>query len=525
MSPLRRGTLQGASFPLTALLVSVASACGDAAPPADARLEDVPRVEDLPRPPDVARAEDAGVDSAADAPATADAPSGMDTPATPDLPAADVAATLDTPPSRDAPAEVSADVGTSSPQLAFPGAEGFGARAEGGRGGTTLLVTNLNDSGPGSLRAAVERAGRRVVQFAVHGVIQLRSPLTVREPYLTLDGRGALDPGEAGITLRDHSFNINTHDVIVRYLRVRLGDYAVARRVITARDRRPAGSDDLDCINIDNARDVILDHVSASWSADEVISVTRSHNVTVQWSIVSEPLGGLRDGIYIHPYGDNHQYCANNSAATLTYHHNLFAHFRFRGPQFEPNDAAAWRAPDNPSFEAVNNVVYGYTDSGSRFRHGFELASDRNARAQYLFHFVGNRYLDPSGNETEIHAAVDMGVEPNIRAYFRDNLGPHRGPSDPQTALVFTSTNARDPIRSNAAAMRQVSATPLFTSTVPVTTQPADVARDAVFASAGCDLQRDVIDQRVVSDARAGRPALLRVTQEGLPGGWPSYHP
>lgn len=490
----------------------VDAAAPDAAP--DVVASDIAPAIDVSDAPDVSEVRDAHLDDLPMAPDIAPRDAATDIVA--DATTADVAP-------RDAGAR--ADGGPMSRELAFVGAEGFGAYAQGGRGGAVYTVTNLNDSGDGSFRWAVERAGRRIVQFAVHGVIQLRTPIDVREPYVTIDGRGALDPGEAGITLRDHTLNIATHDVIVRYLRVRHGDFATARSVITAHRTRPANSDDLDCINIDRSNDVIVDHVSASWSADEVISVTNSHNVTVQWSIISEPLGGLRDGIYIHPYGDTHHYCANDSASTLTFHHNLFAHFRFRGPQFEPNDAAAWRSPDNPSFEAVNNVVYGYTDSGSRFRYGFELASDRNARAQYYFHFVGNRYVDPTGNETEIHAAIDVGVEPNVRAYFLDNIGPHRRAGDAQTALVFTGTNAQGNVRSNAAAMRQVSSTPLFTSTVPVTVQSADAARDAVLAAAGCDLARDVIDARVVADVRANRPAVLRVTQEGLPGGWPSYHP
>lgn len=432
----------------------------------------------------------------------------------------------------DAEAGQEAAVGDAQPAeagprvLAFPGAEGFGAYSEGGRGGVVYTVRNLADSGEGSFRWAVERPGRRIVEFAVTGTIQLLSPIDLRDPYVTIDGATALRIDPAGITLRDHTLNIATHDVVVRYLKVRHGDYAVARSVLTAHLTRPRNSDDLDCINIDRSQNVLLDHISASWSADEIISVTNSHNVTIQWSILSEPLGGLRDGIYIHPYGDNHHYPANNSASTLTYHHNLFAHFRFRGPQFEPNDAAAWRSPDNPSFEAVNNVVYAYTDSGSRFRYGFELASDRNALARYFFHFVGNRYLDSTGNETELHAATDVGVEPNILAYFRDNIGPHRRSTDPQTALVFTSTGATGNIRSNAAALRQVSASPLFVSTVPVTVQSADAAMTAVLAGAGATLgTRDVIDARVVADARANRAARLVVTQEGLAGGWPSYHP
>lgn len=161
---------------------------------------------------------------------------------------------------------------------AFDGAEGFGAYSEGGRGGTVYTVTNLSDSGTGSFRWAVERTGRRIVQFAVDGVIQLKSPINITEPNITIDGRGALGPGASGITLRDHTLNIRTKHVVVRYLRIRLGDYAVAKSVITARRTRPSGSDDLDCVNIDRAENVILDHLSLGWSADEIVSVTNSRN-------------------------------------------------------------------------------------------------------------------------------------------------------------------------------------------------------------------------------------------------------
>lgn len=128
----------------------------------------------------------------------------------------------------------------------------------------------------------------------------------------------------------------------------------------------------------------MLDHLSMSWSTDEIVSVTNSENVTVQWSIMSEPIGNPR----AHPYGDDHAFAANNSASTLTYHPNLFAHYRFRGPQFEANDMQ-----DNPrafdaNFEAVNNVVYGYTSSGSRYRTGFERDRDRTREVDFNYHFV-----------------------------------------------------------------------------------------------------------------------------------------
>src|SRR5712692_6968373 len=104
---------------------------------------------------------------------------------------------------------------------AFPGAEGFGSTTPGGRGGKVTFVTNLNDSGAGSLRAACEAEGPRIVIFRVSGLITLASPITVKSPYLTIAGQTA--PGD-GICLRNFTFNIATHDVVVRYLRSRLGD-------------------------------------------------------------------------------------------------------------------------------------------------------------------------------------------------------------------------------------------------------------------------------------------------------------
>jgi len=157
---------------------------------------------------------------------------------------------------------------------AFPGAEGFGATTPGGRGGRVILVTNLDDAGPGSFRAACDAEGPRIVMFRVAGTIALKKAITVRNPFLTIAGQSA--PGE-GICLRDDSFAIATHDVVVRYVRCRLGD-------VSARES--------DCIDLLNgAHDCILDHCSATWSIDECLSTSGDNqNCTIQWCLIGEAL-------------------------------------------------------------------------------------------------------------------------------------------------------------------------------------------------------------------------------------------
>jgi hypothetical protein len=168
---------------------------------------------------------------------------------------------------------------------AFPGAEGAGAATPGGRGGKVHVVTNLADSGPGSFREAVTAEGPRTVVFGVAGLITLETPVVIDHPYLTLAGQTA--PGD-GVCIRGQSVHINTHDVVIRYLRFRRGELKV-------RD---------DALGGYPTADVIVDHVSASWGLDENLSLYRwikplggdrlqkmpLERVTIQWSISSEAL-------------------------------------------------------------------------------------------------------------------------------------------------------------------------------------------------------------------------------------------
>ncbi len=167
----------------------------------------------------------------------------------------------------------------SARTLAFPGAEGAGRFAAGGRGGAVLRVTSLADSGPGSLRAAVEARGPRTILFDVAGTIRLASDLVIREPRVTIAGQSA--PG-GGVALADGTLIVHADDVIIRHLRVRRGD------------RTPGEGDS---IWIEGGRRIILDHVSASWSVDETLSASARYDrgegycdLTVQWSIIAESL-------------------------------------------------------------------------------------------------------------------------------------------------------------------------------------------------------------------------------------------
>ena len=177
--------------------------------------------------------------------------------------------------------------------LAFPGAEGAGRFSQGGRGGAVIKVTNLNDAGPGSLRAAVEAKGPRTVVFEVAGTIQLKSDLKISQPRITIAGQTA--PG-GGITLRDHTLVVSADDVVIRFIRSRLGDESKTES---------------DAIWINNGRRIILDHVSASWSVDETLSASARYgeegqgffDLTVQWSIIAESMARSLHAKGDHGYG------------------------------------------------------------------------------------------------------------------------------------------------------------------------------------------------------------------------------
>ncbi|MBN1951637.1 MAG: hypothetical protein JW801_10565 [Bacteroidales bacterium] len=236
---------------------------------------------------------------------------------------------------------------------AFPTAEGYGAYATGGRGGSVLYVTNLNEDGPGSLREALESEGPRTVVFAVSGTLALSDLIQIKNPYLTIAGQTA--PAK-GITLINSGIAIKTHDVIIRHIRIRPGD---------ASDGYPY--EDRDAIVIgNNSYNVILDHVSASWAVDEIISTwSEPQQITVQWSIFSEALSYSK-----HPEGEHSKaFLIASNTQKISVHHNLFAHNNDRTPAI---------VGEGVTGDLVNNLVYNwgqhaFTYSSSPAEHGCNI--------------------------------------------------------------------------------------------------------------------------------------------------------
>jgi len=396
------------------------------------------------------------------------------------------------------------------PQLAFPGAEGFGAHAKGGRGGDVYYVTNLNDSGPGSLRNGIITAnGPRTIVFKISGNIALQSTLTINKPYITIAGQTA--PGD-GICLKDYSLNVaNTHDVVVRGLRVRRGD------VVVRATGQPTGSAGLDTVSIDDSSDVIFDHCSLSWSCDEILGIVQNQNVTIQWCIISEPLGD--PAALIHPYGTNHAYGMNCSATTLSVHHNLIAKYVIRGPQFEANDASAGQGYEVWK-EAVNNVMFDYRNSGSRYRTGVEVGA---GNVPFRFHFIKNFYIrNPSRTSAqEIEVLTNFGVTNTVKVHVTGNIGPSR-PNDNGDQWALVKLDAGDvPIRQASAAItNQMSDLPLFTVPAPVTQHSASNAYKQVISLAGYYPLRDAVDWRVISNV-VNRQYFDFLQSQSQVGGWP----
>jgi len=401
-------------------------------------------------------------------------------------------------------------VGATSPSRAvaqtpaFPGAEGFGALASGGRGGDVYIVTNLNDSGTGSLRDGVTKRTTgvpRTIVFAVSGTIYLNSTLRITVGNLTIAGQTA--PGD-GICLARGSLDISgSSNVIIRFIRSRFGDaLGIEGDAFSSRD----------------ASNVIIDHCSFSWSVDECASAYRNTNFTIQWSIASE---ALRDSV--HSKGP-HGYGGIWGGLGTSFHHNLLAHNDSRNPRF------SGAGSHNTAGELVdfrNNVIYNWrintTYGGEPTNSG--LPSRQNVVNNYYKpgpvtpnNTLRYRVLNPSAA-----AAPEAGASPYGLFHV---LGNHATASTTVTADNWNG-GVQGPTAAQLVAMRINTA---FTAPA-VATQSALDAYPLVLAYAGCRLPvRDSVDTRVVSDVQQGI-ATFRGSKNNYPGiidsqndvgGWPA---
>jgi hypothetical protein len=365
--------------------------------------------------------------------------------------------------------------------LAFSGAEGYGRFARGGRGGVVVEVTNLNDSGPGSLRDALTGDyGPRIVVFQVSGLITLNSPLTISQPYITLAGQTA--PGK-GICVRGHPLGMSGgKDVIIRHVRSRPGDIAG----VTLNGSGMAGSDHC-----------IMDHCSISWGIDEEMSTRTSKNVTLQRTLISEALNIA--GHQNYPAGTKHGYAASVGGDIASLHHNLLAHCEGRNWSMAGGlDAAGYFAG---RLDIFNNVVYNW---GTRTTDG----------GAHEVNFVNN-YYRPGAATTHFYAlTANYDNFPGTQQYyFTGNVMPGYFDENTQTA-GRRAVNGTGTVPTSYSPWVNA---PFFPSYATIDT--ARTAYKRVLSDVGCNQPlSDDLDIRVIRETRDG---TYTYTGKGPYGGSP----
>ena len=377
-------------------------------------------------------------------------------------------------------------VASSAEIIAFPGAEGFGRFASGGRGGDVYHVINLDDSGPGSLREGIRSAtGPRTIVFDLSGTIKLKSRLTLDKSALTIAGQTA--PGD-GITLKDFTFQIkNATNVIVRYLRFRLGDQDKAKGA-------KGGDDTLNTEQIDR---VILDHCSLSWAIDGTHDLRYGGNFTLQWCILSEALNQS-----LHNKGE-HAMCASyrDLSGNISLHHNLFATCRDRHPTL-----GSAKEPPRYLVDFRNNVIYNWSAGGT---------------VNFCDHFINcisNLWRPgPMTDPTRLPIAMKGSLPDLAKGYMSGNVfeGREDFTSNNYAALDFhrwLNPQSKYKYRGTLADWK-ASTAPALGLDAP-RTQSAAEAAELVLARAGASLHRDAVDKRVIDDVRNRKGKLLDCPNE-----------
>ncbi len=363
-----------------------------------------------------------------------------------------------------------------SQTLAFPTAEGFGKTATGGRGGIVYKVTNLNDSGKGSLRKGILKKGPRTIVFDVSGTIELKSKLDVNKGDLTILGQTA--PGN-GITIKGYPFTIKSDNIIIRYLRFRMGDrYAIE-------------GDALGCRNTNN---VIIDHCSISWGTDENASFYNNTNFTLQWCIISEALNNS-----VHKKGA-HGYGGIWGGQKVSFHHNLIANNNSRNPRFSGSKTT--KNSDNEFVDFRNNVIYNWGDNSiyGGEKGTYNIVNNYYKAGPATTSSKKNRIVSPSEpyGKFYVNGNVVIGYETITKQNW--NGGVHC--KDLNVVKLVSPININNNIK----------------------TSTAKNAFSDVLKNVGANICRDRVDKRLISTTKKGKTSYkngIIDSQENV-GGWPT---
>jgi len=378
------------------------------------------------------------------------------------------------------------------PLRAFPGVEGFGASTRGGRGGQVIYVDNLNDSGEGSLRAAVETVGPRTVVFSVSGTILLQSTLRIQEPFITIAGHSA--PG-GGIALRtadtvtSPAIVSNADEVIIQHLRVRPGASTEL-------------SNSVDAITVTGGSHIVLANTSFSWAVDENINLWfDASDFTMQECISSE---GLFNSTHTYEAPHSKGFIAGPDNARMSLIRNLFASNDDRNPLLQSAHP----------YELVNNVIY----------NGYQVGTQLSLEPGAQVNLVGNIYLPgpnyrPSRYQVIARATTGFPLLDGA-IYVSDNISPRSDPADDWAVMGWSGIHSGD---YNGSPLPETvrAALPFTMSDVPVTAIPASELLTRLLPSVGASLPaRDSVDTRIIADVQNGTGGLIDTVDEV--GGWPA---
>lgn len=387
-----------------------------------------------------------------------------------------------------------AQTATAEDAPAFPGAEGFGRYVTGGRGGKVYHVTTLEDNNSvGSFRYAINQTGKRIIVFDVSGTIQLKSTLQLKKPNVTIAGQTA--PGD-GICIAGYPFQISTNNVIIRYMRFRVGSSNVT----------VSGADGWDGLGSLDQKNIIVDHCSVSWSIDECCSFSGCSDITLQWTLVSQSLVNAGHNKGAHGYGGNW------GGSGASYHHNLLAHHGSRTPRLGPRPTTQ----TDERMDMRNNVIYNFGGNGCYGGEGMSV------------NIVNNYYKPGPGSPTDdkgkriagigirtkeycttypayapmMHVWGKYFVEGNVNSQYGDVT------EDNWTYGMYNQIDAGGNDGTYTAVTKDTIKLDAPIENIPVTMHTAQNAYDKVLKYVGASIKRDALDEIMISDTRDGKASF-----------------